>query len=491
MTRQAARPDNGQSVSTPEERLRRLEGEIERKLLERFASLRDEFDRLRVESDQRWAGFLTRFEQDFRGMVPPELMEAPASASVAAAVPGALSIEAARTLDEAANQVEVLHKYLELARLHSSRAVLLIARGESLAVWKAIGFSDHGGSDEGVRRVALTSSPGSPLARVMAGEPIALPAGNEISAQLGSADATRAVLVPMVVKEKVSGALYADCVLAEEGAFDAGSLQFLTYLAGLVVDRLATRKLKPAPALLSASSAAALPKKEESPLDFALSEPEPPPLQAPARPSEPELTLLDSTMPPKAPPARTPPPLPTPAQQPPARPGAPADAPADATAARGSSPLPPPILHFDDSSPGSGFRMSRADIFAVAASPAPAASTAPPSAAPIAIPGSGARPSAGARRLAGPLAPGDGDERREEARRFAKLLISEIKLYNERAVLEGREHGNLYERLKEDIDRSRQMYDDRIPEDVRSSSNFFYEELVRILADGKAESLGI
>ena len=465
-------------MSTPEERLRKLEGEIERKLLERFASLRDEFDRLRVESDQRWAGFLTRFEQDFRGMVPPELMEAPASA---AAQEGALSIDAARTLDEAANQVEVLHKYLELARRHSSRAVLLIARGESLGVWKAIGFSDHGGSDEGVRRVALTASPGGPLSRVMGGEPVTLPSGNEISAQLGSGDATRAVLVPMVVKEKVSGALYADCVASEEASFDAGSLGFLTYLAGLVVDRLATRKLKPAPALLPAAAASAAPPKEESPLDFALSEPEPEPTRQP----EPE--LLDSTMPPSAAPARKPPP--PPAQ--PSRPAAPAAPPPEETAARGSRPLPPPILHFDDSSPGSGFRMSRADIFAVAASPAPAASSAPPSAAPIAIPGSGARPSAGARRLAGPLAPGDGDERREEARRFAKLLISEIKLYNERAVLEGREHGNLYERLKEDIDRSRQMYDDRIPEDVRSSSNFFYEELVRILADGKAESLGI
>ena len=57
--------------------------------------------------------------------------------------------------------------------------------------------------------------------------------------------------------------------------------------------------------------------------------------------------------------------------------------------------------------------------------------------------------------------------------------------------MEGREHGDLYERLKEDIDRSRQMYDERIPEDVRSGSNFFYEELVRILADGRAEALGI
>ena len=35
------------------------------------------------------------------------------------------------------------------------------------------------------------------------------------------------------------------------------------------------------------------------------------------------------------------------------------------------------------------------------------------------------------------------------------------------------------------------MYEERIPEDVRASSNFFYEELVRILADGRAEALGI
>ena len=141
-------------------------------------------------------------------------------------------------------------------------------------------------------------------------------------------------------------------------------------------------------------------------------------------------------------------------------------------------------------------------------SPAAAAPAPPPPAAPAAPPAPAAAPAetrksegaplarptstAGARRLAGPLAPLDsGDERKEEARRFAKLLVSEIKLYNEKAVLDGRQQGNLYERLKEDIDRSRQMYDERIPEDVRASSNFFYEELVRILADGRADALGI
>ncbi|MGH9399545.1 MAG: hypothetical protein ACRD00_04190, partial [Thermoanaerobaculia bacterium] len=149
-------------MSTPGQRLQRLEAEIERKLLERFAALRDEFDRLRVESDQRWAGFLSRFEQDCKGMVPPELFEAPASAAVSAA--GALSCDAARVLDEAASQVGVLHKYLDLALRHASRVVLLIPRGEALGVWKAIGFSQHGGSDEAVRSIVLSVSPGSPLA---------------------------------------------------------------------------------------------------------------------------------------------------------------------------------------------------------------------------------------------------------------------------------------------------------------------------------------
>jgi hypothetical protein len=35
------------------------------------------------------------------------------------------------------------------------------------------------------------------------------------------------------------------------------------------------------------------------------------------------------------------------------------------------------------------------------------------------------------------------------------------------------------------------MYEERIPETVRSRSDFLNEELVRILADGHAEALGI
>ena len=93
----------------------------------------------------------------------------------------------------------------------------------------------------------------------------------------------------------------------------------------------------------------------------------------------------------------------------------------------------------------------------------------------------------------GPLSgAASGDERQEEARRFARLLISEIKLYNERAVLEGREGGNLYERLQAKTSTAAaRCTTSAFLEDVRTGTNFFHEELVRILADGRPEALGI
>jgi hypothetical protein len=57
-------------------------------------------------------------------------------------------------------------------------------------------------------------------------------------------------------------------------------------------------------------------------------------------------------------------------------------------------------------------------------------------------------------------APLDEEEKlHNDARRFARLLVSEIKLYNEQKVADGRRNSDLYDRLKEDIDRSRQMYE--------------------------------
>ena len=113
----------------------------------------------------------------------------------------------------------------------------------------------------------------------------------------------------------------------------------------------------------------------------------------------------------------------------------------------------------------------------VAAAPPPVE---PPAVVPVAVP-----PPAAAPRTP------EEEQKHSEAQRFARLLVSEIRLYNEQAVQEGRANRDIYQRLKEDIDRSREMYEQRVPADVRATSNYFFEELVRILADGDPDALGV
>lgn len=84
------------------------------------------------------------------------------------------------------------------------------------------------------------------------------------------------------------------------------------------------------------------------------------------------------------------------------------------------------------------------------------------------------------------------DERRlhNDARRFARLLVSEIKLYNEQKVTEGRAQNDLYFRLRDYIDRSREMYDKRVKPEVANRYDYFHQELVNTLAEGDLAKMG-
>jgi hypothetical protein len=176
------------------------------------------------------------------------------------------------------------------------------------------------------------------------------------------------------------------------------------------------------------------------------------------------------------------------------------------------APPPPPPAPEVEAPPSRGdLTMAFDQIKASAAPPVPAPSPAPPvtpppsAAPPVAAPA--ATPASvleGAASPAAPVAPppgfiprarslrgGDDPQRAvDDARRIARLLVSEIKLYNEKKVAEGRAAGDLYERLRDDIERSRQVYSERTPEHIRATSDYFQEELVRILAEGKPEALG-
>ena len=77
-----------------------------------------------------------------------------------------------------------------------------------------------------------------------------------------------------------------------------------------------------------------------------------------------------------------------------------------------------------------------------------------------------------------------------DAKRFARLLVSEIKLYNEQRVTDGRRNHDLYTRLKKDIERSREMYERRVSPTVAKRADYFHQELIRILGDNDPTALG-
>ena len=83
---------------------------------------------------------------------------------------------------------------------------------------------------------------------------------------------------------------------------------------------------------------------------------------------------------------------------------------------------------------------------------------------------------------------GTGDE--DAARRYARLLLSEIRMYHEPIVDAGRRSRDLMSRLRGEIDRARRLYEARVPPTVPARADYFDQELVRTLADGDRTLLG-
>ncbi len=63
----------------------------------------------------------------------------------------------------------------------------------------------------------------------------------------------------------------------------------------------------------------------------------------------------------------------------------------------------------------------------------------------------------------------------EKARRFARIIVSDIALYNQEAVSEGLRNGTFYDLLKTDVDEGRDLYEKRVPAAVRSKKDFYQE----------------
>jgi hypothetical protein len=280
------------------------------------------------------------------------------------------------------------------------------------------------------------------------------------------------VAVPLTVREKAVAVLYADSAGLDAEAVNLEALETLVHVTGMSIELLAARKPQ---AAAEGSSAAAAPAPETSrtdaeerhpaPIMPAVSEPAPEPAVEAWRGAEEsgEAEAADA-------PVRV--------EEP------------EYTEDRGFSMTP---------RAGDGGSASAASFEPMPeASPAfmPAQAAAPPPATHAeAEPSSQGETSAPRRRYGSnadlPVEV-SAEERpvHDRARRFARLLVSEIKLYNEQKVKEGLGAGDLYGRLREDIDRSREMYDKRFGEQLNSRYDYFHNELVSTLAGGDQTRLG-
>ena len=77
-----------------------------------------------------------------------------------------------------------------------------------------------------------------------------------------------------------------------------------------------------------------------------------------------------------------------------------------------------------------------------------------------------------------------------KAQRFARLLVDEIKLYNQAKVADGRKNKDLYDRLKDDIDKSRATFKKRYGNTAAASVDYLQAELVRSLAEDDITLMG-
>ncbi len=343
----------------------------------------------------------------------------------------ALDLDVVRALDAGRAQSAVLQELLrQLGAWCGPRAIAVFRDGNAQG-WSGSGFEE--GNPPRAWHGTLAESPA--LARAAAGTPVIIrPRADAVLSEWFGPSDGRLLVVPMSLRGKVVGVL-----LALEGGpgLNVPMVQQVTYIVGLMLETLASRPNVPTPAL--------------TPPEVLSGEPEVP-IEAPSVISAEAPRAIEE--------------IPVAAAE--------ATAPAEAIAAVEAS---------------AAVEAAEAPE-ASAAAEAPAAPEAPPAAedssetVQLKVPVTPVAPVAEAR------APED-ERKHEEARRFARLLVSEIRLYNEQAVQTGKLARDIYSHLREDIDRSRDMYEQRVSAEVRADSNYFQDEMVRILADGDADALGM
>ncbi|HEV2762494.1 MAG TPA: GAF domain-containing protein [Pyrinomonadaceae bacterium] len=449
-----------------------LREKIEAHLDGRLGELREEVTRLRSQLDEGLARLSERLQEAGRAddalavTLSEHLLDARNRGIETAAAENtrtrqssevAILKAAVEDLNAQQTQADILNALVNRAARFAPRVAFFVVKQERATGWRARGLEGTVG-DDSVREISLPLSAETLLGeavrarRTWSGPPGSHSDDHQIYGRFGEEPPERIVAVPLVARDKAVAVLYADSAAQDADAINLEAIETLMRVAGMSVELLAARR----GAGQDAAAPARAPEPTSRPQETAPQESAASPsFQQQPTPAH-ETTRAEAREEYAAQPTQTPPPADvgfTQEQQP--------HVSAVALEDEGAS-LPPP--------------------HAVAPPP-------PPQQAPYAAPLGSARRYGQDIEL--PVEVGEGERRyHTDAYRFARVLVSEIKLYNEQKVREGLAAGDLYERLRDVIDRSREMYDKRISSEVTARYDYFHHELVNALAGGDASRLG-
>jgi len=375
-------------------------------------------------------------------------------------------------IDEQDSQANILKILVNRAASFAPRVAFFVIKGEQSIGWRARGFQGTVG-DNAIHQMSFTVAADTVIGdaarscKPWSGGPGSHSEDHIILNRLGEQPPTRVVAVPLVVRNRAVAVLYADSADLDSEAINLEALETLVRVSGMAVELLASRaaptRQPAAPQPAPAEEAAAEVATEESQVHE-------PHAYAPAVEYDEITPVVEESAP----------------------------------AGEIAQAQPQSETQYVDTQPQPWVEQqpefqAEAQPYYKQTEAAPAVEAPVEMAAEIAPPmgTEGAAPAATPRRRYGldvelPVEVASEEERRlhNDARRFARLLVSEIKLYNEQKVTEGRSQGDLYRRLREYIDRSREMYDKRVKPEVAQRYDYFHHELVNTLAEGDAAKLG-
>ena len=352
-------------------------------------------------------------------------------------------------INEQKSQADILKALVNRASSFAPRVAFFVIKGEQATGWRGRGFEGTVG-DEAIQQISLSMhsdtvvSSAAKSLDTWSGGPGSHAEDHSLLNRLGEEPPQRIVAIPLVVRGRAVAVLYADSAGLDSESINLEALETLVTVSGMAVELLSVSRTA-APKKVAEETAA--PAVEPQPSYKPASEY----VEEPASAVEPSYADTYQTYEPEP-------------------------APAEPERFMEAVPVDEAAGVFED---------TPAEAAGMIEQPA-AWSSAPVETTPEAP-----------RRRYGqdselPVEVSSDEERRlhNDARRFARLLISEIKLYNEQKVAEGRFEHDLYDRLREYIDRSREMYDKRVKAEVASRYDYFHGELVNTLAEGDVSKLG-